>query len=595
MRNLDLALVGNGRIGLLIDASGTVVWGCFPRFDGDATFCALLDDKPDESVAGQFAIELLDAAATEQAYLPNSAVLTTRLTDKNGGVVEITDCAPRFIHHERLFQPVTLVRRLQRVAGSPRIVVRLRPTFEYGRSRPAVTMGSNHLRYVGPEFTLRLTTDASLTWILEERAFLLDDQVTFLLGPDETVPGALGEVGRHFIEDTLAYWHDWVRRLAIPFEWQGAVIRAAITLQQNQFDDTGAIVAAMTSSIPEMPHTERNWDYRFCWLRDAYFVVDALNRLGATETMERYLHYIVNIAAGAGERGLQPVYRISGDAALAESTVDSLPGYRGMGPVRIGNDAYRQVQHDVYGSAVLAATHVFFDERLTRRGDATLFTRLEALGRRALLAFDQPDAGMWELRGITRIHTFSSVMCWAACDRLSRIATRLGLPERAQAWREDAQRIAGFVEQRCWSEKRQCFVSVADGDALDANLLLLADLGFLAPGDPRFAATVDAVGRELKRGDFIFRYVERDDFGEPGNAFLVCTFWYVNALASLGRRDEARALFDRLLACRNRHGLLAEHLDPATGESWGNFVQTYSMVGLITAAIRLSLPWDEAF
>jgi GH15 family glucan-1,4-alpha-glucosidase len=249
----------------------------------------------------------------------------------------------------------------------------------------------------------------------------------------------------------------------------------------------------------------------------------------------------------------------------------------------------------VYGAAVLAATHVFFDQRLTHGGDVTLFERLESLGRRAVATHDQPDAGLWELRGRAHVHTFSSVMCWAACDRLARIAARLALEDRAQAWRAEADRIRAFVERNCWNERLRTFVSTAGGEGLDASLLLLAELNFLRADDPRYAATVTAIERGLKRGDFLFRYVENDDFGAPSNAFLVCSFWLVDALAAIGRRDEARTLFLRLLACRNRHGLLAEHVDPATGEAWGNFVQTYSMVGLINSAIRLSISWDDAF
>jgi GH15 family glucan-1,4-alpha-glucosidase len=580
LRDLDLALIGNGAIGLLVDSQGAIVWGCFPRFDGDPTFCALLDDPPPGEERGIYAVELVDPARAEQSYCTNTAVLVTRLFDQSGGAIEITDCVPRFIQHGRVFHPVAHVRTIRRLSGSPRVRVRLRPAAGYGRALPAVTVGSSHIRYVMPGATLRLTTNASLTAILEERPFFLGEAITLLLGPDETVSSAVDEVGRRFVEETIKYWRDWVRRLAVPFEWQAAVIRAAITLQQNAYDDTGAIVAAMTTSIPEAAGSSRNWDYRYCWLRDGYFVVDALNRLGATETMEGYLGYVIGVVAGGGEAPLQPVYRINGDFALGEEIVKSLPGYRGMGPVRVGNDAYRQVQHDVYGSAVLASTHVFFDERLVKRGDAVLFERLEALGRRALAVYDQPDAGPWELRQSMRVHTFSSVMCWAACDRLSRIAARLGLPERANAWRIDAERIRNFVDERCWSEARRSFVSAADGDSLDASLLLLADLGFLAADDPRFGQTVRAIEGELKRGDFVYRYVERDDFGVPENAFVVCSFWYANALAALGRR--------------NRHGLLAEHLDAKTGEPWGNFVQTYSMVGLITSAIRLSLPWDAA-
>jgi GH15 family glucan-1,4-alpha-glucosidase len=595
MRNLDLALIGNGAIGLLVDPAGTIVWGCFPRFDGDPTFCALLDVAEPGEERGIYAIDIVDRARAEQEYLTNTALLVTRLYDNTGGAIEITDCVPRFFQHGRTFHPVTVVRRVRRLSGSPRVVVRLRPVGNYGRDRPTTTMGSSHIRYEMPHLTLRLTTDASVTAILEERPFFLRDAITLLLGPDETVTTAVADVGRHFVYESIVYWRDWVRRLAIPFEWQAAVIRAAITLQQNAYDDTGAIIAAMTTSIPEASGSGRNWDYRYCWLRDSYFVVDALNKLGSTETMERYLAYIVDIAAGAGTTPLQPVYRISGDPALAEFNVDALPGYRGMGPVRIGNGAYTQVQNDVYGSAILAATHVFFDERLVKRGDVALFERLEALGMGALAAFDKPDAGLWELRGRLQVHTFSTVMCWAACDRLARIATRLQLAARALVWRERATQIRRYVQERCWNEARKSFVSTVNGDALDAAMLLLADLGFVAADDPRFVSTVAAIERELKRGDFIFRYVESDDFGVPENAFVVCTFWYTNALAAIGRRDEARAVFERMLACRNRHGLLAEHLDPATGESWGNFVQTYSMVGLVTSAIRLSMPWSDAF
>ncbi len=592
MRTLDLALIGNGSVGALVDARANITWGCFPRFDGDPWFCTLLKDANDY---GFFAVELADYERSEQHYLENTAILVTRLFDCNGGAVEVTDFAPRFGQYGRLFRPMMLVRRIRRLDGSPRLILRLRPACDDGAARPAVTRGSNHIRFVAPALTLRLTTDASLTAIEQETPFFIEDTVTLLLGPDETVHEAAGEVGRRFFEETAQYWREWVRILAIPYEWQEAVIRATITLKLNAYDDTGAIVAAMTSSIPEAAGSGRNWDYRYCWLRDGYFVVNALNRLGATRTMERYLGYIVNIAANAGGGPLQPVYGIDGRAELDEREVPSLPGYRGMGPVRIGNLAYRQGQHDVYGSAILAATHIFFDQRLTRRGDEALFHRLEPLGEQAIRCHDQPDAGLWELRGSARVHTFSAVMCWAACNRLGRIAARLGLAERARYWHDQSRRIHETICRRAWSEQRGAFVSTFDGEAMDASLLLLAEVGFLDAADPRFAATVACVERDLRRGDFIFRYVETDDFGEPENAFLVCTFWYVNALAALDRRDEARELFEKMLACRNRHGLLAEHIDPRSGEHWGNFAQTYSMVGLINAAIRLSIRWDQAF
>ncbi len=592
MKNLDLALIGNCTIGALVDTQATITWACFPRFDADPVFCALLKDRDD---FGFFAVELAECVRSEQQYSENTAVLLTRLYDAQGGAVEVCDFAPRFGQHGRAFRPMMLVRRIRRLAGSPRLTLRLRPACGDGAARPNVTWGSNHIRYVAPMLTLRLTTDASLTAIMQETSFFLEDTITLLLGPDETVHEAAGEVGRRFLEETTKYWREWVRHLGIPFEWQDAVIRAAITLKLNAYDDTGAVIAAMTTSIPEAAGSSRNWDYRFCWLRDSYFVVNALNRLGATRTMERYLAYIVNIAAQANGGPLQPVYGIDGRTELFEEEVPALSGYRGMGPVRIGNLAYKQVQHDVYGSAILSAAHIFFDQRLTRRGDDALFHRLEALGEQARRCYDQPDAGLWELRGSARVHTFSSVMCWVACDRLSKIATQLQLTERAIYWQQHAQQIHATISQRAWCRQRSAFASTFEGDAMDASLLLLVELGFLEANDPRFASTVQAIEKDLRRGDFIFRYVETDDFGEPENAFLVCTFWYVNALATLERRQEARDLFEKLLACRNRHGLLAEHIDLRTGEQWGNFVQTYSMVGLINAAIRLSIRWDQAF
>jgi GH15 family glucan-1,4-alpha-glucosidase len=305
----------------------------------------------------------------------------------------------------------------------------------------------------------------------------------------------------------------------------------------------------------------------------------------------------VNIAAGAGNGGntLQPVYRISGQATLEERELPYLPGYRGMGPVRVGNQAYRQVQHDVYGSAILAATHVFFDRRMSRCGDEMLFRRMESLGERAVAVWNTPDAGLWESRGALKVHTFSALMCWAACDRLARIAERLGLAERAAYWRPRAETIRKGVCEAAWSGRRNAFVATFAGESLDASLLLMHEIGFLRADDPRFAATVAAIERELKRGDFIFRYVEADDFGEPANAFVVCTYWYIYALTALRRHEEARALFEKMLTRCNRHGLLSEHIDPSTGEQWGNFPQTYSMVGLINSAMRLSIPWDQAF
>jgi GH15 family glucan-1,4-alpha-glucosidase len=595
MSGLDLALIGNCTVGVLVDPRGTWTWGCLPRFDGDPMFCSLMNPRADNRDRGYFAVELTDLEQVQQSYERNTAILLTRLHDRRGGVVEVIDFAPRFYQFGRMFCPTTLVRIVRRVSGSPRIRLRLRPACDYGSGRPYMTCGSNHVRFVAGGYVVRATMDCSITALIEETPFVLQDTVSIVMGPDETMQGAPADVARRFYDDTASYWQTWVRSLWIPFEWQDEIIRAAITLKLNAYQDTGAIIAAVTSSIPEAVGSGRNWDYRFCWLRDAHFVINALNRLSKTRTMERYLAFIINVSAGAQNGRLQPVYRISGSPRMEEREVPGLAGYQDMGPVREGNQAHLQLQYDIYGASVLAATHMFFDRRIARSGDEALLRQLEPLGDAAAQLYDQPDAGPWELRGATRVHTYSSVMCWVACDRLAKIATRLALRDRAHHWRSKADRIHRVICERAWNPRRRSFTAAFEDERLDASLLLLNEVGFLRADDPRFIGTVAGIESELRRGDLVFRYTEADDFGVPQNAFVVCTFWYIDALAALGRRDEARELFQSMLRRCNRHGLLSEHIDPHTGAQWGNFPQTYSMVGLINSGMRLSIPWDQAY
>src|SRR5690606_7580467 len=469
----------------------------------------------------------------------------------------------------------------------------LRPLADWGARVPECTWGSNHIRFLLPQLALRLTTDAPLRLVRDRLPFVLDRELRFLLGPDETLTQPLQRFVDEAQRQTAEYWFEWCRYLSLPLDFQDAVIRSAITLKLCQYEDTGGIIAAPTTSIPEAPHSIRNWDYRYCWLRDAAFVVRALNRLGATRTMEEYIRYIFNLAARE-EPELQPVYGIAFEKQLAEEEVGSLAGYRGMGPVRRGNLAWLQKQHDVYGSVVLASAQLFFDRRLRHRGDVAMFERLEPMGEQAFAVYDKPDAGLWEFRGMAHVHTYSAVMCWAACDRLARIARHFELDARARLWRDRADTIRERVLAEAWNGERGHFADAFGGERLDASLLLLADLGFVEPDDPRFVATVEAIGRVLKRGNGLFRYIAPDDFGTPETSFTICTFWYIDALVSIGRREEAREMFSHVLGRRTHLGLLSEDLAFDTGELWGNFPQTYSHVGLIIAAMSLSRPWQDA-
>jgi GH15 family glucan-1,4-alpha-glucosidase len=383
-----------------------------------------------------------------------------------------------------------------------------------------------------------------------------------------------------------------VRRLSIAYDWQDVIIRAAITLKLSNFEETGGIIAAHTTSIPEAPGSGRNWDYRHCWLRDAYFVVKALNRLGATQTMEDFISFILGIASG---EFIRPVYSIVPADPMEERIATGLKGYRNNAPVRIGNAAVGQVQHDTYGSIILAAMPMFFDRRLPRPGDAGLFNLLESLGFEAARLAFEPDAGIWEYRGRNRVHTHSAAMCWAGCNRLGAIAEHLGMKERAAYWTDIASRMQTRLIEQAWNEKRGAFTAGFGIDDLDASVLLLPEIGLLETHDPRFVRTVEAIERELLRDNHVMRYASEDDFGLPETAFLVCRFWLIDVLWDLGRREQAREMFNDALKYRNRYGLLAEDVHPVTGELWGNFPQTYSMAGLILTAMRLSRSWEDRF
>lgn len=583
-------MVGNCAYSALVDRQSRVVWCCLPRFDGDPVFNAILDPSENGSL---WAFELEDYDRSDQHYEPNTAVLRTRMYDRKGQGIEVTDFAPRFWSRGRMFRPLTLIRRVKVLSGSPRMRVLLRPRFDWGRQKPVVTQGSTHIRYVTGNSTLRVNTDAPISYVLAETYFVVDRPMNFIMGPDETLATGIEETARTFEQETVSYWRQWTRALALPLEWQEAVIRAAITLKQSLFEDTGAIVAAMTTSIPEAPNSGRNWDYRYCWLRDAFFVVRALNSISEVATMEEYLRWLMNVVIRSGGGHIQPLYGIGQEEKLPELILEHLPGYRGMGPVRVGNQAQEHFQHDVYGNIVLGAAQAFHDHRLFKRAGRAEFVHMEAVGEQAFRVYEQPDAGMWELRTRARIHTSSALMSWAACDRLSKIAASLGLPERIRFWRERADAIRSRILRESWSEERQAFAESFGGRDLDASALLMAEVNMIDPNDARFISTVDALEKSLCDGPYMRRYEAADDFGKPETAFNICTFWRIDALARIGRKAQAREIFEVMLKSRNHLGLLSEDTHPVTGEMWGNFPQTYSMVGTINAAVRLSAPWDS--
>lgn len=588
MSSLELGIIGNGSIAALIDEHARYVWLCLPRIDGDPVFDAVLGGQ------GTFAIELAGHVASKQKYERNTAILVTELESSDGSKIEITDFAPRFPARDRTFRPASFVRRVRPTKGSPRIKICLTPQCGWGAEAMRAIRGVSHIRFKDDGSGFRVTTDAPVSYVMSQTEFVLDQPISFICGPDESLSEGVNVLARDWEERTRSQWQTWSRRLAVPLAWQDAVIRAAITLKLCVYEETGGIVAALTTSIPEHAGSERNWDYRYCWLRDAYFTVTALNRLSAVGTLEHYLRFLRNIVAQTDGGHIQPVYGVGLESDLSEQIINQLPGYRNMPPVRCGNQAAEHIQHDVYGHVVLGAAQAFFDERLLSPAGLAEFENLEHVGERAIQMHDQTDAGIWEYRTRAEVHTSSALMCWAACDRLSKIADRLNLPVRASYWRDHADIIHKTICDGAWNESRQAFTGAFNGDALDASVLLMCEVGFLPTNDPRFVSTVSAIDQELRSGHHVFRYKAPDDFGTPQTAFTACTFWHIDALAQIGRRDEALEMFDAVMSKRTKLGLFSEDIDTATGELWGNFPQTYSMVGIINSAARLSRPWADA-
>src|ERR1700690_2510064 len=415
-QNLDLALIGNSCAAAFVDQNARIVWWCYPHFDSDPVFSRLLAGDEEKGFCD---VTLANLVQTESQYVRNTAIVETILTDANGGKVRIADFAPNFERFERVYRPPQIIRRIEPIAGLPRVRIRVRPTHGYGRPPTNFVVGSNHIRYLDGGQVLRLTSDAPLSYIVNEVSFPLNRPVNLIFGQDDPFLSAIETTSREFLDRTRDYWQSWVRYLALAYEWQVEVVRAAITLKLCSFAETGAIVAAHTTSIPEAPGSSRTWDYRYCWLRDAYFVVKALNRLGATQTMEDFISFILGIAS---EEIVRPVYSIVPADRMDEGIAENLQGYYGDGPVRIGNAAAGQIQHDTYGSIILAAMPMFFDRRLPRPGDSGLFHLLERLGVVAERSAFEPDAGIWEYRGRMRVHMHSVAMCWAGCNRLGALA-----------------------------------------------------------------------------------------------------------------------------------------------------------------------------
>ncbi|MBL9039292.1 MAG: glycoside hydrolase family 15 protein [Archangium sp.] len=582
----ELGLIGNCQISALVRRDGAMVWSCLPRFDSPPVFGALLDAKG----GGHFTIGAADQRPGVQRYLPNTNVLETRFEGPDGAF-RVIDFAPRFVQHERTFRPAKLVRIVEPLSGTPRVTVACQPVLGWTRQAPTFELGSHHVTFHGYPAELRLTTDASLSY-LDGAPFALTERRHFVLSWGAPVEEPLEALCDRFLTQTVRHWQHWVKQCDIPPTYQDEVIRSALALKLHCFEDTGAIVAALTTSIPEAPGSGRTWDYRYCWLRDAAYALGAFRLVGHFEEREQFLQYLLNLVASSPDLNMAPLYRIDGKRDLEESILTDWPGFEGHGPVRVGNGAALHQQHDVYGELVLALTPLFLDARFRDHVTPSLLDLVTRLGRKAIALAGTPDAGIWEFRTEWRPQTFSALMCWAGADRMAHIAA-LHRPSEAASFADAAVRIREEILQRAVHPKRGCLVADYGGLEVDAALLQAVPLRFLPADDPRLHATVDVVRADLEHNRWLRRYRTNDGFGVPQVAFMLCTFWLVEALARLGRMAEARGVLQRLSSVNAPLGLLAEDVAPTTGTMWGNFPQAYSHVGLIHAAFAASPSWAD--
>ena len=585
MADLNLGLIGNCQYSALISPYAEVKWLCWPRFDSSCVFGNLVDNDQHQQ-CGQFSIQTPQPSRTEQAYVQNTNILRTTFRSETGSF-EVIDFAPRFIQFDRMFKPTQMVRILRPLEGQPQVQINCQPSYDYGKTQANASLGSNHIHYSGLSEALRLSTDIPLNYVQEQRPFVLSGTKHLVLSWGRPFESPLAETCENYFQKTKHYWQNWVKHCTVPNHYQDEVIRSALVLKLHQFEDTGAITAATTTSIPEFQGSGRNWDYRYCWLRDAYFSLSALSQLGHFEEMEKYAAYVRNLAEVGSPEKLQPVYGILGETELTETQLDHLQGYGGSGPVRIGNDAYTHVQNDIYGETLLSIAPLFLDRRFVTEGTEPPVALVEQLLSLMEKYLEVKDAGIWEFRNCEQLHSFSVLMHWLGAQKTVEIAKGVRRQDLADRAQKVMQRAKEVLDQQCWNEEKQCYVESAGGQELDASLFAMINLGYLHADHPRALLHLRALEKELKINDLIFRYLHQDDFGKPTTTFTVCGLWYVEALARLGQRQRAKELFEKYLELANPLGLMSEDIHPETLQQWGNFPQTYSHVGIINCAFQL--------
>jgi GH15 family glucan-1,4-alpha-glucosidase len=580
-----MGVIGNCSYMAYIDTHASIQWLCMPRFDSSFIFGALLDKEK----GGEFSISPESALiSTKQYYLKNTNILCTEIHSQNGSY-KVTDFAPRFYHFERHFKPLMLIRKIEPVSGEPVVKVVCTPKGAWGAINPDIVMASNHIRFLNLDSQVRLTTNFPLNYIGEKKYFALNEVMYLVLTYGEPLEAPLVSTAEEFLQATKQYWTQWVKTASIPSLYQEEVIRSALVLKLHQYEDTGGIIASGSTSLPEKDGAGRNWDYRYCWIRDSYYTLNAFNNIGHFEELEKYFHFIQNIVLNE-PKSIQPVYGISGEKILTEKKL-MLSGYLRNQPVRIGNEAFLQQQNDVYGQLLTCLLPLYTDRRLDVAHNRQQGKLIGWLLDRIAESMDVPDAGLWEYRNRLQMHCYTFLFNWAGCKAAFKIATDMGdeiLAKKATLLCQASQERI----ERCYSKSRNAYTQAIGVDNLDASTLQLITMRYLDPASEKAANHLAALEKSLLTSDGLFnRYAHPDDIGIPETSFTVCSFWYIEALACIGNIEKARKTLEQVLRCANHLGLFSEDTDCSFGQ-WGNFPQTYSHVGLMNAVYRISAKLD---
>ena len=586
MDNLDYGIIGNCRSAALISKTGSLDWCCLPEFDSSSVFAKLLDER----IGGSFEILVDDTYQVTQRYKKDTALLITRFSNGTD-TFELRDFMPRYQKQDGSYHaPPEIIRYLRHIEGAPVFRVRYDPRLEYAQGetrtyvKPRFIVSLNH----GEKFdTVFLYTSFNKNAVVEGRPITLEDDGFFLLGYNEKLFKPSTKKMYVEMERTKVYWLNWSSKTPAYQKYNAVIKRSAVTLKLLSYDKTGAILAAATTSLPETLGEVRNWDYRFCWIRDASMVVKVVSDLGHKEVARRYLQFIVDLVPDKDEK-LQIMYGINREKELTEKTLDHLSGYKGSGPVRIGNAAYRQRQHDIFGILMdMIHTQLVRFPNDIEHGEE-LWSLTKGIVWIVQKHWREPDKGIWEFRTEDRHFTFSKVLCWVAIDRAIRIARIFRKQRKIDKWLTLERAIRNDIHEKAWNPEVGAFTQSYGSKYLDAAVLLMEPYGFIDARDPKYVRTVRSIGRELSQDGLLFRYKNEDDFGLPTSSFTICTFWFINSLYRIGEVERSRKWFERVLGYSNHLGLFSEDIDFKTKRLLGNFPQAYSHLALIECALNFS-------